>query len=75
VRERYGEEAVRRADEDADGLQGMPHDVFGLGVGVVIYGVTEDARLLWYQHTGQPAGSANWAHPDGKLVGRWIPWQ
>ena len=35
----------------------------------VIYGVTEDARLLWYHHTGQPDGSANWAHPDGKVVG------
>jgi hypothetical protein len=41
--ERYGEEAVRRADEDADGLQGMPHDVFGLGVGV---------RLLMQQLDG-----------------------
>ena len=32
-RERYGEDALSRVHEQADGLQGMPHDVFGLGVG------------------------------------------
>lgn len=42
--ERHGEEAVRRADEDADRLQGMPHDVFRLGVGV---------RLLMQQLDGR----------------------
>ena len=42
--ERYGKKAVRRVDEDADGLQGMPHDVFGLGVGV---------RLLMQQLDGR----------------------
>jgi len=42
--ERHGEEAVRCADEHADRLQGMPHDVFGLGVGV---------RLLMQQLDGR----------------------
>jgi hypothetical protein len=30
---RNGEHALRRVHEYADGLQGMPHNVFGLGVG------------------------------------------
>src|ERR1700687_4379542 len=31
--ERYGEDALSRVHEQADSLQGMPHDVVGLGVG------------------------------------------
>ena len=31
--ERHGEEALGRVYEQADSLHGMPHDVFGLGVG------------------------------------------
>jgi hypothetical protein len=42
--ESHGEEAVRGVDEQADGLQGMPHNVFGLGVGV---------RLLMQQLDGR----------------------
>src|SRR5262245_32571499 len=30
--ERYGKDAAGGMDEQADRLQGMPHDVFGLGV-------------------------------------------
>jgi hypothetical protein len=32
-RERHSEEALSRVHEQTDGLQGMPNDVFGLGVG------------------------------------------
>jgi hypothetical protein len=32
--ERYGEDALSRVYEQADSLQGMPHDVLGLGVGL-----------------------------------------
>jgi hypothetical protein len=32
-RERYREDALSRVYEQADSLHGMPHDVFGLGVG------------------------------------------
>jgi hypothetical protein len=45
---RHGEEALRRVDKQADGLQGMAHDVFGLGVGF---------RLLMQQLDGRIASA------------------
>jgi hypothetical protein len=52
-RERYAEDALSRMQEQADGLQGMPHDVFGLGVGF---------RLLMQQLDG-----GNFPAPFGDL--------
>jgi len=42
----YGEEALSRVYEQADGLQGMPHDVLGLGVGLRLLMQQLDGRHL-----------------------------
>lgn len=35
----------------------------------VTWSVSRPVELLWYKHTGQQDGTANWASEEGKLVG------